>query len=219
MSIASIVLGESGTGKTTSLRNLNKDETLLIQAIKKPLPFKGWKWRTKDHPEGNIIVSDDKDNIIHLMRKTVRKIIILDDVQYIAANEFMRRSHEKSFEKFTDIGRNLWEILNAAGSLPDDVRVYLLWHTQETESGTIKAKTIGKLLDDKITIEGMVSIVIRTRVVNGQYLFTTQNNGSDTVKVPMGMFETDQVPNDLALVDAAIRDFYSIDTMKETNHA
>lgn len=217
MSIATMILGESGTGKSTSLRNMKAEETLLIQAIKKPLPFKGWKWRTKENPSGNIIVSDCKDQIIDLMHKTQRKVIVLDDVQYVAANEFMRRSHEKGYDKFTDIGKGLWEILNAASALPDDVRVYLLWHTQESESGIAKAKTIGKMLDDKITLEGMVSIVLRTRVVNGNYLFSTQNSGYDTVKTPMGMFEGDAIPNDLLSVDAAICDFYSIE--KEPKNA
>lgn len=212
MSIATIILGESGTGKSTSLRNLAPTNTLLIQAIAKPLPFrsKDWQAHSKEHPTGNIFVCDDKDSILHLMHNTKRKIIVLDDVQYIMANEFMRRSHETGFQKFTDIGKGVWEILTAANQLAPDVRVYLLWHTQTDDTGKTKTKTIGKLLDEKITIEGMVSIVLRTAVVNGNYLFTTKNSGNDTVKSPMGLIEDETIPNDLAFVDACITEYYNL---------
>lgn len=212
MSIATMVLGESGTGKTTSLRNFNPAETLLIQAIKKPLPFRSneWGYISKENAAGNIFVKDDKDSIIHLMHKTARKIIVIDDVQYIMANEYMRRSHETGFQKFTDIGKGIWEILNAASALPDDVRVYLLWHNQTDDAGNSKAKSIGKMLDEKITIEGMVSIVLRTAIINGNYLFATRNSGHDTTKTPMGLFDDETIPNDLASVDAAIQAYYNI---------
>lgn len=212
MSIVTIVLGESGTGKTTSLRNFNPAETLLIQAIRKPLPFrsKGWGYHSKENAAGNCFAVDDKDSIISLMRRTSRKIIVLDDVQYIMANEFMRRSHETGFQKFTDIGKGIWEILNHSSMLADDVRVYLLWHNQTDELGNSKAKTIGKLLDEKITIEGMVSIVLKTAVVNGNYLFATHNSGHDTTKSPVGLFDADTIENDLASVDAAIVEYYNI---------
>lgn len=212
MSIVTMVLGESGTGKTTSLRNFSPAETLLIQAIRKPLPFRssGWSYFSKENTKGNCFVSDDKDSIISLMHKTGRKIIVLDDVQYIMANQFMRRSHETGFQKFTDIGKDIWEILNASASLPDDVRVYMLWHNQTDDAGHSKAKTIGKLLDEKITIEGMVSIVLKTAVVNGNYLFATRNSGHDTTKSPVGLFEAETIDNDLASVDAAIVEYYNI---------
>jgi predicted ATP-dependent serine protease len=211
MSIATMILGESGTGKSTSLRNMKPAETLLIQSIKKPLPFRAKEWAYRDKekaPAGNIFVLDDSEQIIHAMRKTQRKIIVLDDFQYILANEFMRRSSETGFTKFTEIGKHAWDILRAATELPDDVRVYILAHTETTESGKIKAKTIGKMLDEKITLEGMLTIVLRTAVVNGNYIFSTQNNGNDTVKSPMGLFESEHIDNDLAAVDKAIQDYY-----------
>ena len=210
MSIAAFILGESGTGKSTSMRSMNPTETLLIQAIKKPLPFRssGWKYLSKEG--GNILVCDQSAQIIAAMHKTQRPIIVIDDFQYILANEFMRRTDERGFDKFTDIGKHAWDILCAASSLPDHVRVYILSHTETSESGRVKAKTIGRMLDEKITIEGMFSIVMRTSIINGQYLFSTKNNGSDTVKTPLGLFDADHIDNDLAAVDAAIVDYYQL---------
>ena len=217
MSIATMILGQSGTGKTASLRNLDPANTLLIQAVKKPLPFKGrgWSYYSKDNTTGNIFVSDNAPTIIKLLHSTKREVIVLDDFQYILANEFMRRVLDKetgnaAFAKYNEIAHNAWSILTAAGSLEGHKRVYILGHTQEDESGHIKAKTIGKLLDEKITVEGLLTIVLRTKVINGQYLFTTQNSGLDTVKSPMGLFEDDQIANDLAAVDAAIFAFYGL---------
>jgi hypothetical protein len=217
MSIASMVLGQSGTGKTTSLRNMNPADVLLIQAVKKPLPFRSKEWVpcTKGNPTGSILVTDCAPTIVGAMTRTTKPIIIIDDFQYILANEFMRRvldqaKGNEAFAKYNEIARNAWDILMCAGRLADTTRVYILAHTQEDDSGHVKAKTIGKLLDEKITIEGLLTIVMRTTVINGQYLFSTQNSGLDTVKTPMGMFEDAHIPNDLAAVDAAICDYYNL---------
>jgi hypothetical protein len=216
MSLGILILGESGTGKSASLRNLDPKNTLLIQAVKKPLPFKAANWRTLSPGQpGNVFVSDQSATIINAMRKTPRPVIVIDDFQYILANEYMRRSEERGYDKFSDIGRHAWDVLSAANSLPGNQRVYILAHTEQTEHGKIKAKTIGKLLDEKITIEGLFSIVMRTVVQNGNYLFSTHNNGQDTVKTPMGMFADDLIDNDLAVVDAAILNYYD-DEMRES---
>lgn len=211
MSIAIMVLGESGTGKSTSLRNMPADQTLLIQAIKKPLPFPSkWSIVGKDNPAGNIYVQDNADAICHAMANTKRDVIVIDDFQYVMSNEFMRRSNERGFDKFTEIGRNAWNILTMASQLADHKRVYILSHTESTESGRVKAKTIGKMLDDKITLEGMFSIVLRTQIINEQYMFSTKNNGNDTCKTPMGMFEDPHIENDLKAVDDRITAYYDL---------
>lgn len=203
MAKVSLILGKSGSGKSTSLRNFNPQDVALIQVIRKPLPF-------KDSNAWTPLISDDYNMIIRACMKTKRKIIIIDDFQYMLANEFMRRSGERGFDKFTEIGRHTWDVFDAMLKLPDDVRVYILSHTEETESGQIKMKTIGKMLDEKITLEGMVTIVLRSVVQDGQNFFSTRNNGSDTTKAPMGMFEDDLIDNDLAAVDAAICNYYAI---------
>lgn len=210
MSIPVLILGQSGTGKTTSLRNMNPNEVLLIQAVKKPLPFRSSEWKPLTAEGGSVYVCDNAQKICQIMQKTKRKIIIIDDNQYIMANEFMRRSAEKSFDKFTEIGRNMWDIFNMASALPDDVRVYILTHTEEDAQGKTKIKTIGKMLDEKITLEGMVTICLQTDVINDNHIFMTKNNGRNTVKSPIGLFESEHIDNDLNAVDAAIIEYYSL---------
>jgi hypothetical protein len=212
MSLATLILGESGTGKTASLRNLDPKQTLLIQAIRKPLPFKSPEWKVwnKAEKSGNIIVSDDSGWIEKAMRSFDHPVVVIDDWQYILANEFMRRSDERGFEKFTDIGRHAWNVLQAASGLAESRRVYILAHTATDDLGKTRIKTIGKLLDEKITVEGMVSTVLRTSVMDGVYRFATRNSGNDTVKSPMGMFDEPFIDNDLKAVDDAICDYYGL---------
>lgn len=213
MSIATMILGESGTGKSTSLRNLDPAKTLLIQSIRKPLPFRAQGWKVHNGHQGssgNIFITDNAAKIEGLMRRAPHEVVVIDDFQYILANEFMRRSDEKGFDKFTEIGRHAWDILKAATELADDRRVYILCHTASDELGKVKMKTIGKLLDEKITPEGMVTIVLRTVVRDNAYFFSTQNNGSDTCKSPLGMFKELLIENDLAAVDEAITSYYGI---------
>lgn len=213
MSISTLILGESGTGKSASLRNLDPRSTLLIQPVKKPLPFRatGWGYFDKErNKSGNIFVSDQSHEIISLIERTARPVVVVDDFQYVLANEYMRRTAETGYGKFTDIAKHAWETFNAANNLAADKRIYFLSHTAVDEGGITKIKTIGRMLDEKITVEGLFTIVLRTLVVDQQYLFSTRNNGSDTVKSPMGLFESDRIENDLASIDTAICAYYNI---------
>lgn len=212
MSVATIIYGESGTGKTASLRNLDPKTTLLFQAVRKPLPFKaaGWLPYDKATKTGSIVVTDNSATICTAMRALPHQVVIIDDWQYILANEFMRRSDERGFEKFTDIGRHAWDTLRTASALADNRRVYILAHSQSNELGQSHVKTIGKLLDEKITVEGMVTLCLRTMNVDGDYRFSTRNSGFDTVKTPMGMFEDPTIENDLNAVDTAICEYYGL---------
>lgn len=209
MSIATLVLGQSGTGKSTSFRNMDPARTLLIQVVSKPLPFRSKAWKPVKEG-GNIIVSSNSQEICAAMKKTQRPIILVDDFQYLLATEFMDRAHEKGYDKFTEMARHYYDVLTTATTLPAEKRVYLLSHTDTSESGQVKAKTIGKLLDEKITVEGLVTIVLRTHVINGQYVFSTKNNGADTVKTPMSMFDDEHVENDLKIIDDAIVSYYEL---------
>lgn len=207
MSIATLVLGESGTGKSTSLRNLDPATTFLIQVVKKPLPFKasGWKpWYCENWAK-----------IVEFIQKAHtagKDKIVIDDFQYLMAAEFMNRADEKGFDKFTQIADHAYRVMQAAAMQPDNLRVYLLSHTATDEFGNTRAKTIGKLIDEKIVMEGLFTIVLRTHVEagTGTYQFRTQNSGQDTVKSPIGMFADGFIPNDLAAVDKAICEYYDI---------
>lgn len=224
MGTATLVLGESGTGKSTSLRHINPQEAILVKPVGKPLPFKSKDWKPWDaaNKQGTVVSSDKWDVIVAVIKKAAeygKRIVIIDDFQYVMSNEFMRRSEEKSFDKFTEIGRHAWEVIKAAQDAPDDLRVYFMSHTEETQMGRTKMKTIGKMLDEKITVEGMFTIVLRTLTRDDQFFFTTKNNGADTVKSPMGMFETNEIDNDLALVDATICEYWGLSNvhkLKET---
>jgi hypothetical protein len=210
MSIATMILGDSGTGKSASLQNMDPAETLLIQTIPKPLPFKkpGWKQLGKDG--GNIIVSADSAQIVTIMEKTSRPVIVVDDFQYLLVTEFMARAYEKGYDKFNEMAVHYYNVLTKAATLAAHKRVYLLSHTDTNDAGRVKAKTVGKMLDEKLTVEGTVTNVLRTLVINGQYVFSTRNSGSDTVKSAIGLFELDHIPNDLKAVDDAIVAYYEL---------
>lgn len=210
MSIATLILGESGTGKSYSMRNMSPDDTLLIQCVKKSLPFKPGKWKLLDSTGGNIYISDNWQHIISAMQKTKRKVIVIDDFQYMMANEFLKRSSEKGYDKFTDMAVHVHEVLTCANNLPDDVRVYLLSHTNSGDDGVKRMKTIGKMLDEKIVPEGLFTIVLRTFVEGGQFYFSTVNNGQDTVKSPVGLFQSQRIDNDLDFVDKSICEYYGL---------
>jgi hypothetical protein len=212
MSIATLILGNSGSGKSTGLRNLDPKKALLIQCIKKPLPFKaaGWKTRITLKSEGNVIQTDDPITIERIMRTSPHEIVIVDDYQAVMVNELMNRSSEKGYDKFTDIGKHAFDIFRTAGDLAPHRRVYILAHTQTDDFGSVRMKTVGKMVDQTLVPEGYFTIVLRTEVVNGNYKFSTQTNGQDCCKSPIGMFADLHIDNDLSAVDAAISNFYDI---------
>lgn len=203
MGVGVLIIGESGTGKSTSMRNFKPDEISIINVDGKTLPFR--------NQFKKVIKTDKAADVLELLQKSTSKVIVVDDAQYIMANEYMRRARETGYNKFLEIGQNMFNIVDCVKALPDDVIVYFLWHSEVGADGTIKAKTIGKMLDEKITIEGKFTIVLRTAVEDGAYKFLTQNNGQDTVKSPMGMFDG-PIENDLKAVDNIIREYYGLKT-------
>lgn len=204
MAIPVLILGESGTGKSASLRNFQPDEIGVIDVSGKPLPFRN---------KLKVLKSDSYSTIRKaLLGNQTLPAFVIDDAQYLMANEFMRRADERGYDKFTEIARNYWSLVQevVVQQMPDNQIVYFLMHTDMTDDGRVRAKTIGKMLNEKITLEGLFTIVLRTNVSDGVYTFRTVNSGSDTVKTPMGMFSATEIDNDLKAVDTAIREYYGI---------
>ena len=212
MSIATLILGSSGSGKSTSLRNLDPAKTLLIQCIKKPLPFRasGWKTRITLQSEGNVIQTSDPALIEKCLRQSKAEIVVIDDYQAVMVNELLSRSTEKGYDKFSDIAKSAWNVFNAAGDLAEHRRVYIMAHTQTDDFGQTRMKTVGKMVDNTLVPEGYFTIVLRTEVINSNYMFSTQTNGQDCCKSPMSMFADMHIPNDLSEVDKKITEFYQI---------
>lgn len=213
---ATLIIGESGSGKSTSLRNLNHKETFIINVLDKALPFKGFKHLyTKVNSKektGNYFASDDYDKIMGAIRhvnieRPDIKTLVIDDFQYVMANEFMRKAKERGFDKFTDIGQHAWAIIRSLTECRDDLECFVLSHSEIDTNGKIKCKTIGKMIDEKITLEGMFTCVLHTIVENGQYKFLTQNDGTRIAKSPMGMFKDKMIANDLQFVKATMYDY------------
>jgi hypothetical protein len=201
MAVLVMVYGQSGTGKSTSLRNFKNDEVAVVNVSGKPLPFRG------DIKTYN---SDNYGKIMSAIKQTDRKSIVIDDSTYLMVNEFMRTAKQIGYQKYTDMAVSFNQLIEFAASLPDDKIVYFMGHSDQADDGREHFKTIGKMLDNYVTVEGRFTIVLKTVVQDGKYMFATQNNGQDTVKSPMGMFDAALIDNDLKAVDDAIRDYWGI---------
>lgn len=203
MAILVMVYGQSGTGKSTSLRNFDKDDVSVINVSGKPMPFK------KHLPTVN---TNDYTSIIKGLPAIKTPSIVIDDATYLMVDEFMRNAKVSGYQKYTDMAKNFSDLIEAARRLPDDKIVYFIGHSEQADDGREHFKTIGKMLDNYVTLEGKFVIVLKTIVKDGNYYFSTQNNGQDTVKAPMDMFPDPLIPNDLKAVDVLIRDYYKEDT-------
>lgn len=202
MGLPVLIIGESGSGKSTSMRNFQPGELGIINVSRKPLPFR---------TSLKCVNTDNYMQIDDTITKAKAKSLVIDDAQYLMANEFMRNAKVNGYQKFTDIALNFWTLVQTVvNDLPDQKIVYFMAHTERDASGNEKMKTIGKMLDEKITIEGLFTIVMKTVVQDGRYMFSTQTNGQDTVKTPMGMFNQPLIDNDLRMVDMTIREYYGL---------
>lgn len=201
MAIIVMVYGQSGTGKSTSLQNFKPEDVCIVNVSGKPLPFKN------KHKTFN---TDDYMAIDTAIKKAPAKSIVVDDSTYLMTGEYMRTAKVTGYQKFTDMALNYYSLVKAAAALPDNKIVYFMGHSDIDTNGNEKFKTIGKMLDEKVTLEGLFTIVLKTVVTDGKYQFSTRNSGQDTVKTPMGMFNDPLIDNDLAMVDRAIRDYYEI---------
>lgn len=202
MGVPVLILGESGSGKSASMRNFKPGEIGIINVSGKPLPFRN---------NLKTVNTDNYEDVVKTIIAAKAKALVIDDAQYLMANEFMRTAKVTGYQKFTDLALNFWRLIQVViNNLPPDKIVYFLAHVERDANGNEKMKTIGKLLDEKITIEGLFTIVLKTVVQDRHYQFATQTNGQDTVKTPMGMFDDLLIENDLKMVDSTIREYYGI---------
>ena len=204
MGIAVLILGKTGSGKSYSMKTMNPEEVGIFEVEKQHLPFKAKDFKVAKNATYSIIAATFKDPQL--------KAYVIDDSQYLMVNELFDRAKETGYQKFTDIAlhfRNLIYYINH--NLPDDVIVYFLHHTEtDSNTGEIKAKTVGKMLDNALTVEGCFDIVLLASIENKEHIFITQSDGYTTAKSPEGMFEELKIPNDLKLVDTKIREYYGL---------
>lgn len=206
MGLPILVIGKSGVGKSTALRNFKENEIGVVNVLGKPLPFKS-----------NIksIETDDYGKIKQVLLSSKVETLVIDDAGYLITNQFMRgHSSGKGsniFDLYNQMGDDFWGLIRfIVDQLPPEKTVYIMMHEDKNEYGDIKPKTIGKMLDDKVCVEGMFTIVFRAIKYDGKHMFKTQSDGFDVSKTPMGMFETDMIENDLKVIDTTIRKFYNI---------
>lgn len=205
MGIPVMIMGFSGSGKSASLRNFKPGEIGVFSVARKLLPF-------RSELNNSIIKGADYGLIKGVLAKKTLNCYAIDDSQYLMAFESFRRAKEVGYGKFTDYAVDFKSLIDfIITQTPDDTIVYLLHHAEETDSGRLKAKTIGKMLDNQLTLEGMFTIVLMAESENGKYFFRTRTQGFDTVKSPMGMFEEERIDNDLKVVDNVIRSYYNLE--------
>ena len=197
MAFPVLILGRSGSGKSRSLKNFKSEELGVIKVIEKEFPFRS---------ELRSFTSADYPTIKAVLLKGKTPSIVIDDAGYLLTDEFMRRATEKGYDKFTELAENFYDLIKFIQTqLPREKIVYLFMHEQENEiTGEVKPKTVGKLLDEKVCVEGLFTIVLRCI----DHKFFTNNSGC--AKSPEGMFENDEIENDLTNVDKAIRNYYGL---------
>ncbi len=216
-----LIIADSGSGKSTSMRTLDPKETFIINIANKPLPFKGWKKNYtligKDNPKGNMTSASSASGVMSAMAHVNDKMphiktLIIDDWQYMSSFEYFERANEKGYDKFTQIAANLAQVAKMPKDMREDLTIFFLTHSEESTDVNghrkVKAKTIGKMIDNTLTLEGLFSIVLFGRVKKSEdvlmYGFDTVNNGENTCKTPIGMFEDSFIDNDLQLVKDCI---------------
>lgn len=211
-----LLMGASGSGKSTSLRNLPAEETAIINITNKPMPFRNKDGKTivtlKDFAkegEKDLTYEELYKRIIATIKATKKKIIVIDDSSYMMAFENFEKATNKGYDKFTTMAKNYYDLIKSAISCGDEKIVYVITHEEVDDVNQLyRPKTIGKMLSNQLVIEGLFSIVLRSMYKNGEYIFQTQNDGTSVCKSPMDMFEQKEIPNDLYEIDKIVREYY-----------
>ncbi len=196
-----MIYGQSGTGKSTALRNFTNDDVAIINVSGKPLPFRS---------DLKTLSSNDYQTIADWLTQIKQPSIVIDDATYLMSDQFVAMALIKGYDKFTQIAYNFATLLERARTLQEDKIVYFIGHSEQMDDGREHFKTIGKMIDNYVTLEGKFTTVLKSVVKDGNYYFQTHNNGYDTVKSPLGMFDSDLIDNDLKAVDDIIREYWNI---------
>ena len=205
MGICVLVLGASGSGKSTSLRNFEPREVGVLNVLGKPLPFRK-RLDSMDH----VGYARIRDVIV----SGKRRAWVIDDAGYLMANENFARARETGYGKFTDMALNFQQLVHSATMAPPDTITYLMMHSETDQFGHEKPKTVGRMLDEKYCIEGACPIVIDCKVEDGKHVFVTKNDGTNLAKAPIDMLP-DVMDNDLKQVDTKIREFWGMAPLLE----
>lgn len=206
MGMPILILGSSGSGKSTSLRNFNENEIGIFNVAGKPLPFRK-KLPKFDNATYNVILQG--------LSKPKLKTYVIDDSQYLMAFESFDHAKETGYGKFTNMALNFKNLItHIMVKTPPDVIVYFLHHVETDENGRLKAKTLGKMLDNQLTVEGLFTIVLLCQVEGSEHFFITNSDGTNPAKSPMEMFEP-RIDNDLKMVDETIREYYELNKKTE----
>ena len=217
-----LLMGASGSGKSTSLRNLPAEETAIINITNKPMPFRNKDNKTivtlenfKKEGEKDLSYEELYKRIIATIKGTKKKIIVIDDSSYMMAFENFEKATSKGYDKFTNMAKNYYDLIKSAISCGDEKIVYVITHEEVDDVNQLyRPKTIGKMLSNQLVIEGLFSIVLRSMYKNGEYIFQTQNDGTSVCKSPMDMFDAREIPNDLFEVDKVVREYYGFKPIK-----
>ena len=213
-----LIIGASGSGKTYACRNFPPEKTLLISVDGKrpPFPLKGWGTMTAENVKGSFYIPKRENPYATLKKATKtavengKKIIIVDDSQFLMANEFFARAHEKGYEKFTELGQKFWTLIDFMRDLPDDVTVYFLHHTELDHLGDVKVKTIGKMLDEKGSVEGRFTVCLLAVKEDNAHVIKGSLDNNSIVKSPPDMFPQEPIEGDLALIDTWAREYWGM---------
>lgn len=208
-----MILGTSGSGKTTSMRTLNHKETFILNVLDKPLPFRGYK-KQYNAENKNYYATDDYGQIIAYIRAINErrldiKTIVIDDFNFVLSNEYMRRARENGFTKFIEMGIHTFDVVEELKKLREDLFCFIMSHTEIDHEGIIRAQTVGKIVPNKVSIEGRVLTVLHSRVISGEFKFLTQFDGMYAAKSPMGLFDDMYIDNDLQFVKDKMQNYFN----------
>lgn len=201
-----LIIAQSGTGKSSSMRNLKKGEAAVILCSGKELPFR---------TELPTLVPKNYQEVFDAINTAKTPIVVIDDTNYLMSFEEMARVNESGYGKFTQMASNMFKVFKTIIDKPGDQIFYVMAHAETRDDALIRFKTSGKMLSDKVVLEGLTNIVLTTEIIDGEFVFRTQTDGNG-VKSPIGMFKQSILPNDLKVIDAEIRGFYKPESTTTT---